>query len=232
MTLIERAHELSAAAERLAARKSAAADASALGEALETFERQRAVCEPAKRRVHAIRAVGLSVTLPTTGADIAAELLALASRIDADPTAVRDRRAVVDRVASFVEVVARDVETVLSEYVARVRGGADRGLVRTLRAIGLDDAAESVEAALKTLERYEAQLPSTREDLETVDAAGVRIRQVLGELEDPDCARLVDFMSAVASGLYGLDHLDAALLEQLKTSGAAANFVIGYRRQQ
>jgi hypothetical protein len=228
-TLVGRAEELTNAANRLALRKAAAADASALSEALETFTRHRNALAPAVCGARALREHGLPIPLPTNGARVAANLRALAGRIDADPTAVRDRRQAVDQVDSLVRELEDEVDTKLREHVRGALGTANSGLVRTLRLIGFDEAADAVEAALETLGTFEADLPRTPEDLRKVDMAGTSIGEVLAELKTPEHAPLVEFMQQVVAAPLALDRLDPWLLSQLKQSGAAANFIITSR---
>src|SRR4051812_37048407 len=112
-TLIDRASELTVAAQRVAKRTAAAADASALSDALATFERHRETLRPAASRARAMRDHGITLALPTNGPRVAEELRVLAARINDDPTAVRNRRQTVELVDSFVSVVRTDVDAKL-----------------------------------------------------------------------------------------------------------------------
>lgn len=228
-TLSERAAELTNAAERIAARKAAAADSSALSDALEQFRRQRLTLQPASGRAVACREHGLAVTLPTNGARITRDLRAFADRIDTDPTAVRNRRELTDRVEGFVELVRDQVEAVLSAHVRAARGNADAGFVPSLRSIGLDAAAETVKEALDVLRTYDERLPHSTDELRAIDEASERIERVLAEVRAPEKAPLMDFMRQVSHAPLPLDKLDPALLAQLNASGAARNFVIRAR---
>jgi hypothetical protein len=116
--------------------------------------------------------------------------------------------------------------------VQGARGTADAGLVRTLRLIGVENAADTVAEALDTLGAFEATLPRTPLELRTVDVAGAKIREVLAELKTPENATLVGFMQEVVVAPLPLDRLDASLLARLKATGAAANFVITSRGQK
>lgn len=225
-TLAGRASILEKRAKRLQVRKASAADAYALSQAKDDFSELHDDLVKVLAEVRVLRDAGESLRLPTPSR-IAQALTELADRIDADPVGVRQRRQQTDMLTTYAEAVKQDVEARLEARVDAARGGAEGGLVAGLRQIGLSDAAALLDAALETLARFKGRLPRTAEELAEVDDAAKAIRETMEALEDPRHARLLDFFRrAVGSPRPTLADVDAALLHELQTSGAAANFVI------
>lgn len=226
-TLIERSEALIDAAGRFRNRLTSASDHHALDTARENFSDQRMRLAAALRQIGLLRARNVAVTVPTNGARLAEEVRALAAAINEDPAAVRDRRRQEEAVRGFVDATCHEAARALSIYVDAARGDADVGLVPSLQAIGLHDAARQLQEALDALAPFSQRLPENEADLDAIDAAESAIRNVLEEQNAPQYARLKEFMQrAAAATPYTLDELDADLLEELKAAGAAANFMV------
>lgn len=225
--LLARAAELENAAKRISARNAADADASALGDARDTFSNCLDELRPALAQARALCAHRVNLAMPTNTSQVAEALRGLATRIDADPTAVRERRQEVDSIKQLTSAVSSEVETTLRARLQEARGGAGAGTVRSLRMIALNDDADALEGALAKLDGFGKQLPRTVEDLQAVDAAQESIRATIAVPKDPKHSRLSAFLQRTLAGPPPtLADVDPELLVELQSSGAATNFVV------
>lgn len=231
-SLMDRAVELERAAKRIGARKAAEADKAALRDALRTFTRLGEQLAPTLDRVQALATDGDAPPLPPGAKKLAKALIELAERIDADPVAVRERQQEIDRVEQFSSSASASIEGMLKRMLADARRGAQDGIVRSLRSIGLTDAASSLMEALEVLDAFEDDLPRTTDDLRAVKDAGAKIQTTFASLEEPRYDRLVKFLQRTsAASPPTLADIDCGLLEELQASGAAHNFVIRPRER-
>jgi hypothetical protein len=232
MPLLTRAAELENAAKRISARNAAEADASALGDALDTFSKCLDELRPALAQARALRAHGVDLAMPTNTFQVVEALRGLATRIDANPTAVRERRQEADGIKQLTAAVSSEVETTLRARLQEARGGAGAGTARSLRMIALNDAADALERALANLDEFGKQLPRTVEDLQAVDAAEESIRATIAAPMDPKHSRLRAFLQrTLDEPPPTLEDVDAELLLELQSSGAAVNFVVRPRER-
>lgn len=225
--LLDRSARLRDAAERIRARDAADAHVDALTEGGDAFSAVRDSLRSALAETHALADRDVRIAVPTHGPRIAEQLRALADRIEADPLAVRERTVQLQLVQSYVASLQADVEAALRGRVEAARGRSDAGLVGALRQIGLDEAADQIETALTTLDRFAVRLPRSADELRAVDEAGTTIDATLKQLTDPRYSGLVAFIQRVlAPRAPTLADIDCELLEELQASGAAANFMI------
>jgi hypothetical protein len=207
-------------------RRAAEHDAYALNQALEHFTELRIALEAALDAVTLVTGAGASLALPNRRRVVEA-IADLADRVDTDPIEARERGKATDLLNGWVTAVASDAHRRLVDLVSRARGGAEPGLASVLRQIGLTDAAATLADALTTLDGYAATLPTTAEEMAEVQQAAEAITSTMQALDDPRYARLLQFVRAsMSTQRPTLNDIDAALLEELQTTGAAANFVI------
>jgi len=228
-SLLRRAAELSEAVDLLENREAAADALEGLEQAFESFDSLLQEIQSFHRRARALVDTGRPVELPD-GRPTARSLRALADRVDADPDAARNRRRQLDAVSTYASSIKSTVEPALKQIVDESRGGIEAGTVSSLRKIGLREAADALDAELNVLRRYIAELPQTKEDLDAVDAAAMKIRQVSADLAEPRKAKLLKFVQDVSAGGVTLADIDRELLAEIQESGVAADFAIGARR--
>jgi hypothetical protein len=229
-SLLRRAAELGEAVDQLQNREATADAVQGLRDALEGFDSRLADARSLHLSARALSETGRSVELPDAR-PTARSLRSLAEKVDADPNAVRNRRRQLDAVSSYVAAGQQIVEPALRQIVDDARAGIEAGTVSSLRKIGLRDAADALAVELSALGQYTSQLPRTKEDLEVVDAAAARIKEILTELAEPRKARLLQFVQEASSSTpLTLADIDADLLAELQESGVAADFAIVAQR--
>lgn len=219
--LLQRAKRIEGQVQRIEVRNRTDSEDSALSEALDTFESQRAVLHPLVEQARALQAHGDDVELPDPSGLIRG-IKKLADGIDTDPIAVRRRRNQVNQLEKLVGEVRRQVGRAVEARLREAKGDANASLVDLLRMAGLDRPADALAVALRTLDDLAADGPRSVENWRQVDSAAAAIRDAVSKSGTP----IMDFTREVLGGRLTLADLDDELLAELKRQDAARNFSV------
>lgn len=215
---------------RYASGREAAAGVFVLDQARTDFSELLSTLRDAKRQAGRLRGRGVGLALPV-GNSIAALVQSFISVVETDVGAVAERADAYRAVRQYVQTYETEVRDATRAHVDQARSGVDRGLVELLRQTGLEDSAVRLDDALTKLLTAARDLPDSDAAFDEIDLAAEEVRTVMSALDDPAHARLLEFVRRLVAsgGSVSLDTLDSAQLDDLKSSGAAKNFIVSAR---